>query len=298
VVRQTGGSQTTLLVVNPRAGSADPERVVEQLRRRLGAISVWTARGGNEPLYDVLRAEIEARQPSLVVASGGDGTVGAVATALADHDIPLGVVPSGTANLFAREVGIPPNIEDACGVIARRRVQAFDTLEIAGRRCLCRVGSGVFASVGHETLQEDKRNLGSLAYVRSALPHLVEHAQLMFELDIDGRTFATRGSGVVVTNLSTIGLGELRWGDTVRPDDGVADVFILHASRMSEKLSVLWNAIATQPDASTDVTHLVVREYITVRSTPPSEVVADGEFLPCGEYHIDLRPSSIAVCVP
>lgn len=293
----TDRSDVTLLVVNPRSGSADPERVVEQLRRRVGEIALWSPHGDSS--FDVaLRAEIETRRPSLVVAAGGDGTVGAVATALAGHDIALGVVPCGTANIFGREIGIPASIDDACDVIARRRVHAFDTLEIAGRRCLCRVGWGVFSTVGRDTPQEDKQSLGSLAYVRSALPHLVENSTFELELDIDGRSFATRGSGVVVTNVSTIGLGDLRWGDAVRADDGVADVFVLHASQMSEKLSVLWNTLADEFDASADVSHFEAREHVRVRSRPPSRVVADGEVLPNGEYRIDVRPASISVCVP
>ena len=290
-------SPPVLLVLNPRSGSADPERVVQAMRRRLGEVALVSPDDDGR-LDAAVRAKIETLSPTLVVASGGDGTVSAVATAIAGLPIALGIVPSGTANLFAHELRIPLEIEAACEVIARGRRREVDTLEIAGRRCLCRIGWGIFAAVGRQTPQEAKQDLGTLAYLRSALPHLVEHEMLRIELEVDGHTVVTTGAGVMVTNISTIGLGELRWGDTVNPADGIADLFVLHASRLTEKLSVLWNTVVGRPDASMEVSHLPVRERVTVRTQPPSVVVADGEVLEPGERTAWVRAASLTVCVP
>jgi diacylglycerol kinase family enzyme len=84
----------------------------------------------------VLREAVKARPVSLIVA-GGDGTVSAAAHHLGGTDIPLGIVPMGTFNLAARDLGVPLDIADAAAFLARAEVHAIDVLDVAGHACLC-----------------------------------------------------------------------------------------------------------------------------------------------------------------
>src|SRR3954471_16148885 len=89
-------------------------------------------RGGDGPrLLEVARAAM--REPAdAIVAAGGDGTVNAVASALAGAGKPMGVLPMGTLNHFAKDLGLPLDIDQAAAVIARGQVRAVDVAEVNG----------------------------------------------------------------------------------------------------------------------------------------------------------------------
>jgi len=83
-----------------------------------------------------LREVVKAKPASLIVA-GGDGTVSAAAKCLGGTGIPLGILPMGTFNLAARDLGVPLDIPEAAAFLARAEVHAIDVLEVAGHACLC-----------------------------------------------------------------------------------------------------------------------------------------------------------------
>jgi diacylglycerol kinase family enzyme len=84
----------------------------------------------------VLREAVAMKPASLIVA-GGDGTVSAAAHHLGGTDIPLGIVPMGTFNLAARDLGVPLDIAEAAAFLAKAEVHAIDVLDVAGHACLC-----------------------------------------------------------------------------------------------------------------------------------------------------------------
>jgi diacylglycerol kinase family enzyme len=89
-----------------------------------------------ESLDDALERAVKSR-PAAVIAAGGDGTVSAAARHLGGSGIPLGILPMGTFNLAARDLGVPLEMADAAAFLARAGTHAIDVLEVAGHSCLC-----------------------------------------------------------------------------------------------------------------------------------------------------------------
>src|SRR5881275_2911033 len=107
-------------------------------------------------------------------AAGGDGTVNEVVNGLDGYDVPLGIIPVGTANDFARQVGIPADADHAMDVILQRKPKRVDTASLNGRRFLNVSTGGVGAEATAETPPDAKEALGAIAYAISGMRKLAD----------------------------------------------------------------------------------------------------------------------------
>ena len=137
-------SSKILAIVNPRASRCANEDPATLLQEHLPGLELVSTEGADD-LVGFIRAQIARHGPDRLVTCGGDGTVSATITACAGSSIPVGILPGGTANVFAKEVGIPFDYEDACAVIAAGHSAAFDANRRSGSRisrrtssCACR----------------------------------------------------------------------------------------------------------------------------------------------------------------
>ena len=101
-----------------------------------------------------LRDAVKARPESLIVA-GGDGTVSAAADNLGGTGIPLGILPMGTFNLAARDLGVPLDLEEAAAFLAQAEVHSIDVLEVADRTCLCTTILGFYPEFANSFERRD-----------------------------------------------------------------------------------------------------------------------------------------------
>jgi diacylglycerol kinase (ATP) len=159
----------------------------------------------------------------VVVAIGGDGTVNEVVNGLDGYDTPLGIIPLGTANDFAMQVGIPADVDHAMDVILRRKPVRIDTGSLNGRRFLNASTGGVGAEATAETPADAKESLGTVAYAITGMRKLADfepyHATFRspdFSYDGEFLMFAvgltkSTGGGTMVTPMasSTDGLLDL-----------------------------------------------------------------------------------------
>ena len=162
-----------------------------------------------------LAADAARRGVDVVAAAGGDGTVNEVVNGLDGYDVPLGIIPVGTANDFARQVGIPADADHAMDVILQRKPRRLDTGSLNGRRFLNVSVGGVGAEATAETPPDAKESLGPVAYAISGMRKLADFRAgcarfvgdnfeyegefLMFAV---GMTRAT-GGGTLVTPLAS-----------------------------------------------------------------------------------------------
>jgi diacylglycerol kinase (ATP) len=131
-------------------------------------------------------ADAARRGVDVIAAAGGDGTVNEVVNGLDGYDVPLGIIPVGTANDFARQVGIPPDPDHAMDVILRRKPRRLDTASLNGRRFLNVSTGGVGAETTAETPADAKESLGPLAYAISGMRKLPSVRPLRARFDSDG----------------------------------------------------------------------------------------------------------------
>lgn len=164
----------------------------------------------------------------LVLASGGDGTVTACAAGVAGSGIPLGVLPAGTGNLLARNLGLPLDLDAALAVALTGAERRVDVGVANGRPFVVMAGIGFDAAMLAGASEELKRRAGWAAYALSALRHLWDRPTRVV-LAADGRPPLRRwASGVIAGNVGELQAGIRLLPDAV-PDDGVLDVAVLTA---------------------------------------------------------------------
>lgn len=188
----------------------------------------------------------------LVLAAGGDGTVRAVSEALRNQEATLGILPGGTGNLLARNIGIPyGNIEDACAVafdgVTRRIDIGVATAErVDGERTehafLVMAGMGIDARLIATARPELKKRLGWVAYVESAFRALPrsKKVRVRFRID-DDRERTAHVSTILFANCGTLP-GNLELIPDSEVDDGLLDLAVLQPATVFGWLAI-WRKV-------------------------------------------------------
>jgi diacylglycerol kinase family enzyme len=141
----------------PRSGQATGDQIAQMFAKRNIQASVWVAKSGSE-ITDLSRRAV-ALGPAVVVAGGGDGTINAVADAVAGTDVIIGVLPMGTLNHFARDLGIPTGVDDAVEIVATGRVKSVDVGDVNGSIFLNNSSLGLYPRLVRE--RERLQTLGN-----------------------------------------------------------------------------------------------------------------------------------------
>jgi diacylglycerol kinase (ATP) len=222
-----------------------------------------------------LAGDAAKRGVDVVAAVGGDGTVNEVVNGLDGYDVPLGVIPVGTANDFARQVGIPADADHAMDVILQRKPRRLDTASLNGRRFLNVSTAGIGAEATAETPPEIKESLGAIAYAISGMRKLAElrpqSARFSgdgFEYDGEFLMFAvglTRasGGGTMVTPMASA-------------TDGLLDLCIVESMSRSEFARTALRVKRGEHIGQEGVQYAQVRS-VTVEGREPIVVNVDGE---------------------
>jgi diacylglycerol kinase (ATP) len=233
------------------------------------------------------------------VAGGGDGIVSGVANGLIGTSAALGILPLGTANVLARELGIPVDLEGACTLLSGpHAVARIDAMVVEGRHYYTQVGIGIDALMIRDTKREDKRRFGRVAYLWTGFTRLIGFQPRRFSISVDDRPSRARASEVVLANCGTLGQPPLRWGPNIRPDDGRITVCVIRARTLIDYLVLAGHVVLGRPRSSRHVTYLVAERTVAVAADKPLPVQADGEII--GETPIEVKvvPGDVRVVVP
>ncbi len=181
------------VIFNPKARSQKGGRVMRFLMRNAHRFALYATNHAGEA--EDLAARFAAAGEPVVIAAGGDGTLNEVVCGLAGSNVLLGVLPAGTMNVFAREMGIPfDSLDRALQIIEDGFVQEVDLFEANGAPFVQMAGVGFDALVIEETSWELKKVLGPLAYLVAAVKVLGVEPPRLEIICADGR----REEGVAV----------------------------------------------------------------------------------------------------
>jgi diacylglycerol kinase (ATP) len=161
-----------LIVHGARADREDVRHLVSWVRAKGHFVETHATFEGGAAA--ALASDAGRRGVDVVVAAGGDGTLNEVVNGLDGYDVPLGIIPLGTANDFARQVGIPPDADHAMDVILQRKPRRIDTASLNGRRFLNVSTGGIGAEATADTPADAKASLGPVAYAISGMRKLAE----------------------------------------------------------------------------------------------------------------------------
>lgn len=178
-------SQRYPLIFNPSARSQKGRRTLRFLMSHAQWFALYASRSAEDATH--LAAKLAEEGEPIVVAAGGDGTLNAVVQGLAGTKTALGVLPAGTMNVFARELGLPhTSLKKSLQVLEDGYVKEVDLFEANGRAFVQMAGIGFDAQVIEETSWEQKKLFGPMAYVMSAMKVLSERPPKMRIICDDG----------------------------------------------------------------------------------------------------------------
>ena len=220
------------------------------------------------------------------------------AQALAGGTTPLAVIPTGTANVFARVMGIPLELDAACALLANFRVRAVDALQSGKRLYVLHLGAGLSSLMIRDTDRAAKRRFGRLAYVWTAVRTLSGLQPHRFEIVVDGARHRLRAKQVFIANGGVWGIDAVRIGPDIEPDDGVIDLCILNGRTFLDFAGIGWDFLTGQHHRNRKVRYLKARRSIALDSRPGLPVQGDGEIVGRTPIEIDIRPAAVPVAVP
>jgi YegS/Rv2252/BmrU family lipid kinase len=287
------------LIINPKAGQSRPEAPLPVIRAALEAWATSLEVRETEARGDAERwaGEITPEKYDLVIAAGGDGTINEVLNGLT-ADVPLGILPLGTANVLSRDLKIPiDDLEAACEILRTGEARPMDLGWCNGRRFGLVAGIGFDAQAVKEVPPDIKNLIGAPAYVLSGLRALVQMQRpLLYRLTLGKRKVRSRGMMLVVANAASYA-GTLQLAPDASLDDGLLDLCLF---REKNKLAFLWQWVLVllrrQRSHPNFVYHPITEVH--VRCDPPAAVQLDGDYFCTTPVGIRVLPGVVKVMQP
>lgn len=295
----------TFIILNPQAGQQDLAR----LRRRIGG-----AFAERDAPFDLVTTEYAGHASALareaaalgyraVAVCGGDGTLAEAATGLAGSAVPLAIIPRGTGNQVAQNLGIPLALRKAIDVAVHGRAVSIDLGHTGERAFMLVAGAGFDADVMRSATRSLKERWGFGAYIYAAVKESLSAAPRRFHITADGRDLEVDAVSVMVANV-----GELfaRWLPLRLPlaerpvgawSDGLLEVVIIAPRNPQDIAALLWQAAHRRLHSSDRLVHFQA-ERITIDADPPIAVQIDGD--PAGQTPLSMAvmKDAMQVIVP
>lgn len=266
-----------LFVINLKSGASENTEVEEGIRKKIAdthPFEIFILEG--EDITGRLKERVDTFKPEIVAAAGGDGTVNLVASIISGSEISLGIIPLGSANGLAYELGIPAKLNDALDVIMSVEPKPFDLVRINEHHISLHLSDvGINARIIREFEKEGKRGLS--AYFRHFLKEMFKR-QSSFHCTVlaNGRIQTFKAYMTLIANCNRYGTGAVinpsgRW------DDGQFEVVVIRQHRrwiFRSLIGAFTGTFHLQP-------HIEVLKCTTavISTMPAQELQVDGEVL-------------------
>ena len=286
------------LILNPAARSMRAGMLESRIRTLTPApeLHMTVAPGDAQRLA----FELAGEGHRLIVVAGGDGSVNEAVQGLVQHNLTvsdpanhaaLGILPVGTMNVFAHELGLPKSVEKCWERIHERRLRTIDLWKANEQYFIQLAGVGLDAEIVKQTSWKLKKQLGPLSYAVTAA-RVLGQQQPALTVHIEGRP-ALHGSIVLVGNGRHYG-GPVPVFSNARNDDGLLDIIIFHGQGPLEVFQFLSAIAVTGYEQCGDLDYLQAREF-RVECSQESPYELDGEF--AGHVPVHFNPAPFKMLV-
>ncbi|MGF1541099.1 MAG: methylglyoxal synthase [Pleurocapsa sp.] len=293
------------LIFNPVSGGGNGKQDLDLIKELLEPhlhLEVHLTSPDISP-YELAQSAI-ASEADLIIASGGDGTVSSVAGAVIGTQIPLGIIPRGTANAFAMTLGIAQQIGQirrACEIILDGKTMTVDAARCNDLPLILLAGVGYEAETIDKADREAKARWGSLAYIMAGWQQLDEQKLFDAEIEIEGEVKTFQAGAITIANAApptsvlAQGIGE------VVANDGLLDITIATVDNKLQAVTTMLSMLGAaliKPNANHEnIVHLRARK-VKIATSPPQKVVLDGEIIGNTPLDIECLPQSLTVFTP
>jgi len=295
-------SDAIAVIVNAGSGGGNDQALVDRLAahfRDAGLhAEIELAHGGEEIATAVGNAV--ARRPRLIVAGGGDGTVSTVAATLVDTGVVFGVLPLGTLNHFAKDLGIPLELADAVAVLAHGKAAPVDVGEVNGRIFVNNSGLGLYPDIVRDRERQQKR-LGRgkwPAFAWAMLSALRRYPFLGVTLVVDGKEVLRRTPFVFIGNNEYLMEG-FAIGERSGMDDGLLSLYVAQRPGRWRLLQLALRALTGKLRQARDFDAVLATDIVVQSKKKRLRVATDGEVsVMTPPLHYRVRPASLIVMRP
>ncbi len=235
-----------------------------------------------------------------IAAYGGDGTLMEVVSGMIGSDIPLIILPGGSSNVLANELGIPKDLKDACALISQPspNFRSIDVGQYNSHYFVTGISIGFGADLVKGADRETKNRIGILAYFISAAAAIKKLKLAHYHLKIDGNEHEFQGLTCIVNNAGNLGFTRISLDKHIDVSDGLLDVIVVRKSNLSLlKLIIVTLVKGQRPDNFELVEHWQGKE-ISLSSSRKQVVQCDGELIENIPHHIKVIPAAIRILVP
>jgi|TARA_A100001391_G_scaffold46728_1_gene27603 YegS/Rv2252/BmrU family lipid kinase len=290
------------LVLNVNSGTVQALGVTSDTLKAMFAeqgLEVTIDADPDTELSDRIRRAIEG-DADTIIAAGGDGTVTALATAIVHSDKNLAILPLGTANLLARDLGMPLDLREAIGALRDMEPLAIDVSEVNGTIFLHKAVIGVIPELaaGREYIRG--QGVGAkIGFMRYFFRRISRARRLALEISTgDGQSRVERVQAIAVaSNAYDEGLGRFFHRDKL--DTGLLTIYVLHHLRVADVFRLATGMLAGHW-RDYDALSISTARTVTIRSKKPRlQLMIDGEVQSMeAPLHFKIYPRALSVLAP
>ncbi len=287
------------IVINPASGKDEPIiNVLNDVFHQYDDVD-WSV-SITKKFGDATEQAREAAQngADLVAGYGGDGTQHEIANGIMGTTAVMGVLPGGTGNGFATELGTPkelrPAIELLCNPNGQKR--NIDIVKMGDIYFIQRLYVGIEPE--EQTSREDKNKYGTFAYAINAYHRARDKKpkEFQYHIEIDEQTYDLPASKLYVVNAAKAGTGISVTGKMSSPDDGLLEVFILNNKSLKTLIAAGERVIHL--DTKTANSFIKKGKKIFIDTDPDQPVWTDGEYTGRTPISMEVVPGGLTVVVP
>lgn len=292
-----GAPARAVAIVNP-VTRRDAARIVDLLKMLAPPATELEVRLTERAGHARELARERADGADMLIAVGGDGTVGELAAVAHERGLDLGIVPAGSTNIIARELGIPANPHMAVRLLFEPHSRVRIDAGVCGDRVFLHMaGAGLDSLMFDLTDPRLKRRVGWMAYVPATARAL---RQPLARYDVRSTEMTLAGVAsplVLVANGGSIIAPSIVLDREIRYDDGRLDVLVVTATRPHELARVMARMATRRMGASPFVTHFTTTA-VEIVADPPIAFQVDGDITGITPVSIGLRPAAVKVVTP
>lgn len=222
-----------------------------------------------------------------VLGAGGDGTINQIINIMKKKnlDIPLAILPVGTANDFAKYIGMPADIGSACDKILAGKIQEIDLGKANDKYFINVFSFGLFTDVSHKTPTHLKNTIGKLAYYLSGIKELPSFKKL--DIKVTSDEFFYEGNALIFFTFNGRTAGNINISYKSEINDGLLDVIIVKGENIRSTLSSLLAFLKLEHlEKPKDIIHFTTSDFTVEYSDSSLESDIDGEVGPTSPIHI------------